>query len=88
MDFRTDGPRDEHDRRRGDRRKTDRGGVDRRTAGLAVIHWKSLDGTEASGHPLALAHAEALLRAFQSQFPLPLFWLETPPALDDAALRG
>jgi len=53
-----------------------------------VIHWKSLDGTEASGHPLALAHAQALLRAFRSQFPLPMFWLETPPALNDAALRG
>ena len=77
-------PVEEHDRRRGDRRQANRGGIEPRQAGLAVIHWKNLDGTEASGQPLPLAHAEALLRAFESQFPRSTFWLETPPAPNEA----
>jgi hypothetical protein len=52
---------------------------------MAVIRWKNVDGTETAGYPLPRAHAEALLRAFETQYPLPTFWLEVPPALDDKA---
>jgi hypothetical protein len=48
-----------------------------------VIRWKHADGTEASGHPLPRPHAEALLRAFEEQFPVPTFWLETPSPLKE-----
>jgi hypothetical protein len=61
-----------------------RGQPDRRQSNLAVIRWKDVDGTEFGGHPLPRAHAEALLSAFVNQYPLPTFWLEVPPALDDA----
>jgi len=67
-----------------DRRQTDRGQPDRRQSGLAIIRWKNPDGTETAGHPLPHAHAEALLRAFREQFPLPMFWLEVPPVLAPA----
>jgi hypothetical protein len=73
MDFRAGRPRTTHRRR----------ATDRRLPALAVIRWKHADGTEAAGHPLPRAHAEALLRAFQAQFPLPTFWLEVPAALSD-----
>jgi hypothetical protein len=71
MDFRSGRPRSRH--------------ADRRTPALAVIRWKHADGTEAEGHPLPLEHAEALLRAFEEQFPVPTFWLEVPPVLADEA---
>jgi hypothetical protein len=84
MDFRAGHQRARYERRAKDRQAADRGPAERREAPLAVIRWRNKDGTEAGGHPLPRQHAEALLRAFQSQFPLPSFWLETPPALDDA----
>lgn len=52
-----------------------------------MIRWKNPDGSEEAGHPLPRAHAEALLRAFQSQFPVPTFWLEIPATLGDARAR-
>ena len=79
MDFRSGRPRVE--RRVRDRRQTERGGPDRRESRLAVIRWTNPDGTESVGHPLPRAHAEALLLAYQRQFPLPTFWLEIPPPL-------
>ena len=57
--------------------------ADRRPPSLAVIRWKHADGTEAEGHPLPLEQAEALMRAFEVQFPVPTFWLEIPPVLAD-----
>jgi hypothetical protein len=69
MDFRSGRPR--YRRRR----------TDRRPPALAVIRWKHADGTEAAGHPLPRAQAEALLKAFEAQFPEPTFWLDVPPAL-------
>jgi hypothetical protein len=69
MDFRSGRPRSRQ--------------ADRRPSALAVIHWKHADGTEAEGHPLPRPHAEALLRAFETQFPVPTFWLEDPPLQDD-----
>jgi hypothetical protein len=57
--------------------------TDHKLPALAVIRWRHADGTEAAGHPLPREHAEALLRAFEEQFPLPTFWLEIPPALSD-----
>ena len=71
MDFRAGRPRTTFRRRR----------TDHKLPALAVIRWKHADGTEAAGHPLPREHAEALLRAFQAQFPKPTFWLEDPPAL-------
>ena len=83
MDFRSGHLRSRHERRRTDGQRSDWQGVDRRQSDLAVIRWKNIDGTESSGHPLPRAHAEALLRAFKTQYPSPTFWLEIPPALDD-----
>ena len=83
MDFRVGRPRTRYERRRKDRQTTDWGPLDRRRSSLAVIRWKNADGTEATGHPLPRAHAEALLRAFEKRYPQPTFWLEVPPALDD-----
>jgi hypothetical protein len=71
MDFRAGRPRTNLRRRR----------TDHKLPALAVIRWKHADGTESAGHPLPRAHAEALLRAFQEQFPGPTFWLEVPAAL-------
>ena len=73
MDFRAGRPRTTHRRR----------ATDLKLPALAVIRWKHADGTEAAGHPLPRAHAEALLRAFQAQFPLPTFWREVPFVLLD-----
>jgi hypothetical protein len=69
MDFRSGRPRSRHS--------------DRRPPALAVIRWKHADGTVAEGHPLPRPHAEALLRAFEAQFPVPTFWLDVPVALAD-----
>ena len=71
MDFRPGRPSSPFRRRR----------TDLKLPALAVIRWRNADGTEASGHPLPRPHAEALLRAFQAQFPVPRFWLEVPPLL-------
>ena len=84
MDFRAGHLRTRIERRRKDVQPADWGAADRRQSSLAVIHWKNVDGTESSGHPLPRPHAEALLRAFVKQYPSPTFWLEIPPALDDA----
>jgi hypothetical protein len=73
MDFRSGRPRSPRRRRH----------TDRKLPALAVIRWKNADGTEAAGHPLPRAHAEALLRAFEAQFPVPTFWLEVPSPLQD-----
>jgi hypothetical protein len=83
MDFRAGHLRTRSERRRKGGQKPDWLPWDRRQSDLAVICWKNVDGTESSGHPLPRAHAEALLRAFVGQYPLPSFWLEVPPALDD-----
>lgn len=82
MDFRAGYPRTRSERRRKDGPRPDGVQWDRRHSDLAVICWKSADGTQSSGHPLPRAHAEALLRAFEGQYPLPTFWLEIPPVLD------
>lgn len=82
MDFRAGYPRTRSERRRKDGPRPDGVQWDRRHSDLAVICWKGADGTQSSGHPLPRAHAEALLRAFVGQYPLPTFWLEVPPALD------
>ena len=58
------------------------GRLERRQA-LSVIRWRDVDGRESWGHALPAAQAEALLRAFERQFPVLTFWLEVPPALDD-----
>jgi hypothetical protein len=73
MDFRPGRPSSPFRRRR----------TDHKLPALAVIRWRNADGTEASGHPLPRTHAEALLRAFQAQFPVPQFWLEVPTHLTD-----
>jgi hypothetical protein len=73
MDYRSGRPRSPFRRRR----------TDRKLPSLAVIRWKHADGTEAASHPLPRPHAEALLRAFEAQFPVPTFWLETPLALTE-----
>jgi len=73
MDFRSGRPRSLRRRRH----------TDRKLPPLALIRWKNADGTEVSGHPLPRPHAEALLRAFEAQFPVPTFWLEVPAALKD-----
>jgi hypothetical protein len=83
MDFRAGHLRTRCERRKKDRDPSHWVQADRRQSDLLVIHWKSPDGTESSGHPLPRAHAEALLRAFVGQCPLSTFWLEVPPALDD-----
>src|SRR5262245_42868572 len=83
MDHRAGHARERRERRGKGGQATDWGQPDRRQSGLVVIRWKDVDGTESSGHPLPRAHAEALLRAFQGQYPQPTFWLEVPPALDD-----
>ena len=70
-DFRSGRPRSRRRRRR----------TDLKPPALAVIRWKNADGTESAGHPLPQVHAEALLRAFEAQFPLPTFWLEVPSPL-------
>src|SRR5262245_66442695 len=82
MDVRSGRLRNLHDRRRKDGQTTEWKHPDRRQASLVVIRWKDVDGSESAGHPLPRAHAEALLRAFQGQYPQPTFWLEVPPALD------
>ena len=84
MDFRSGHLRTRCERRRKGGQKPDWLVWDRRQSDLAVICWKGADGTQSSGHPLPRAHAEALLRAFVGQYPLPTFWLEMPPALDDS----
>ena len=92
MDFRSGRPRIRHERRRKDHQTASPGNglpaalaqPERRQSNLAVIRWKDVDGTESCGHPLPRAHAEALIKAFVGQYPLPTFWLEIPPALDDA----
>jgi hypothetical protein len=71
MDFRSGRPRSPRRRRH----------TDSKLPSLAVIRWRNADGTEAAGHPLPRPHAEALLRAFEAQFPEPTFWLEAPSAL-------
>ncbi len=81
MDFRAGHLRTRSERRRKDGPKPDGVQWERRESALAMICWKNADGTEWSGHPLPRAHAEALLRAFVGQYPLPTFWLEVPPAL-------
>ena len=63
------------------------GQPERRQPALALIRWKNRDGSEGTGHPLPRAHAEALLRAFEQQFPVPTYWLEVPPALADERIR-
>jgi hypothetical protein len=83
MDYRAGHLRTRSERRRQGGPKPDWLQFDRRQSNLAVICWKNGDGTESSGHPLPRAHAEALLRAFVVQYPVPTFWLEVPPALDD-----
>lgn len=85
MDFRSGRARDRRERRQKDRPQATWGQAERRQPGLAVIRWRNADGTESAGHPLPRAHAEALLRAFERQYPVPTFWLEVPPALDDTA---
>jgi hypothetical protein len=81
MDFRAGHFRVRHERRHADQGQPPPGQPDRRQSGLLVIRWRNLDGTESGGHPLPRAQAEALLRAFQDQFPRPRYWLEVPPAL-------
>lgn len=81
MDFRAGYPRTRSERRQKDGPRPDGVQWDRRQSDLAMICWKTADGTESSGHPLPRAHAEALLRAFEGQYPSPSFWLEVPPAL-------
>ncbi len=73
MDYRSGRPRSPLRRRR----------TDLKPPALAVIRWKHADGTEASSHPLPRPHAEALLRAFEAQFPVPTFWLEVPRTLSN-----
>ena len=84
MDYRSGRPRVRYERRQKGRQQV-LPEADRRQFTLTVIRWKNPDGTESAGHPLPRAHAEALLRAFERHFPSPAYWLEIPPALDDAA---
>jgi hypothetical protein len=84
MDFRAGRLRARHERRQKDRQPSPWKQADRRQSGLSVIRWKNVDGTESASHPLPRVHAEALLLAFEKQYPLPTFWLEVPPALDEA----
>ena len=84
MDFRSGHPRIRYERRRKDNQTASPEQPDRRQSNLVVSRWRDADGTESCGHPLPRAHAEALLKAFVGQYRLPTFWLEIPPALDDA----
>ena len=86
MDHRAGHPRNHYERRRDPSAPPPSGQPDRRQPALAVIHWKNTDGSESEGHPLPRLHAEALLRAFQSYFPRPSFWLDSPPALAAARI--
>jgi hypothetical protein len=81
MDFRAGHLRTRSERRRTDSPRPEGVQWERRESEMAVICWKTGDGTESSGHPLPRAQAEALLRAFVGHYPLPTFWLEVPPAL-------
>jgi hypothetical protein len=81
MDHRAGHLRVRPERRRAAQGQPPPGQPDRRQSALVAIRWRNRDGTESAGHPLPRAHAEALLRAFQDQFPRPSYWLEVPPAL-------
>ena len=83
MDFRSGHLRTRYERRRKDSQSTEWKQPERRQAGLAVIRWKNVDGSESAGHPLPRAQAEAVVRALAEQYPQSTFWLEVPPALDD-----
>jgi hypothetical protein len=84
MDYRSGYVRVRPERRRAEQGQPPPGQPERRQPGLVAIRWRNLDGSESAGHPLPRAHAEALLRAFQSHFPRPSYWLEVPPALTAA----